>query len=170
MCMHYPPVLSFLCGKISTLSDYKDILDMFVCDQQKGDCMVGKCDQCPGQEAVEKQLRTIFGENDYDMDDRIEYPQWVSVDRSSIVRESSTIEEFVQLIASRTKDLAYHHYVKEQQSLFLRNLKANLKSTEVIIQMDFAENYGFLAQDSAQSFHWNNSQASLHPSPDCGVF
>lgn len=29
--------------------------------------------------------------------------------------------------------------------------------------MDFAENYSFLVQDASQAFHWNNSQATLHP-------
>ena len=29
--------------------------------------------------------------------------------------------------------------------------------------MDFSENYAFILQDAAQGFHWNNSQATLHP-------
>ena len=29
--------------------------------------------------------------------------------------------------------------------------------------MDFSENYSFILQDAAQGFHWNNSQATLHP-------
>lgn len=28
---------------------------------------------------------------------------------------------------------------------------------------DFAENYSFVLQDAAQGFHWNNSQATIHP-------
>ena len=28
---------------------------------------------------------------------------------------------------------------------------------------DFAENYSFILQDEAQGFHWNNSQATVHP-------
>ena len=28
---------------------------------------------------------------------------------------------------------------------------------------DFAENYSFIVQDEAQSFHWNNSMATVHP-------
>ena len=29
--------------------------------------------------------------------------------------------------------------------------------------LDFAEIYSFLVQDAAQGFHWNNSQATIHP-------
>ena len=28
---------------------------------------------------------------------------------------------------------------------------------------DFSENYSFMLQDAAQVFHWNNSQATIHP-------
>ena len=28
---------------------------------------------------------------------------------------------------------------------------------------DFAENYQFVVQDEIQSFHWNKTQATLHP-------
>ena len=29
--------------------------------------------------------------------------------------------------------------------------------------LDFAENYQYVSQDEIQSFHWNNSQCSIHP-------
>ena len=28
---------------------------------------------------------------------------------------------------------------------------------------NFSENYSFILQDEAQGFHWNNSQATIHP-------
>ena len=31
------------------------------------------------------------------------------------------------------------------------------------VMADFSENYSFVLQDEAQGFHWNNSQATLHP-------
>ena len=33
----------------------------------------------------------------------------------------------------------------------------------VLVIGDFAENYSFVLQDTAQGFHWNNSQATIHP-------
>ena len=29
--------------------------------------------------------------------------------------------------------------------------------------LDFAENYQYVLQGEIQSFHWNNSQCSIHP-------
>ena len=34
---------------------------------------------------------------------------------------------------------------------------------QFLVICDFSENYSFLQQDSAYHFHWNNSQATVHP-------
>ena len=33
----------------------------------------------------------------------------------------------------------------------------------MLVQADFFENYSFVLQDAAQGYHWNNSQATIHP-------
>jgi hypothetical protein len=38
-----------------------------------------------------------------------------------------------------------------------------LKEGEFIILMDFAENYSFIIEGVMQGFHWENSQATVHP-------
>ena len=43
------------------------------------------------------------------------------------------------------------------------DLKEELKENELIILLDFAENYTFIVQDDVQAYHWNNSQVTLHP-------
>jgi hypothetical protein len=40
-------------------------------------------------------------------------------------------------------------------------VKKNVKENEAVVSLDFAENYGFVIQDEAQSFHWNNDQATI---------
>ena len=45
----------------------------------------------------------------------------------------------------------------------MQHLKVTLPSNHILILLDFAENYSFLIQDAVQGFHWNNSQATLHP-------
>ena len=51
----------------------------------------------------------------------------------------------------------------KNQKNYLKNLKENLKPNEAIIILDFAENCSFVVQDAVQGYHWNNSQATLHP-------
>lgn len=118
---------------------------------------------CAGRQVVEQKLLRIFDEQNFEEDDYIEYNQWTTTDRSNIVRHSSTVPELVEAIAAKVDELSAHHFIKEKQSAFLKELKSQFQPSEVIIQMDFAENYAFLVQDASQAFHWNNSQATLHP-------
>ena len=45
----------------------------------------------------------------------------------------------------------------------MKNKKDTLSDNEYIIILGFAENYTFMTQDAIQSFHWNNTQAAIHP-------
>ena len=49
------------------------------------------------------------------------------------------------------------------QSSYLKQCKEDLKDDEVVILLDFAENYKFVIQDEVQSYHWNQQSCSLHP-------
>ena len=35
--------------------------------------------------------------------------------------------------------------------------------SKVVIVCDFSKNYSFILQDESQSFHWNKTQATIHP-------
>jgi len=48
-------------------------------------------------------------------------------------------------------------------SNFYKDCKEDLVEGEVLVVMDFAENYSFVVQDEVQSFHWNNTMVTLHP-------
>lgn len=60
------------------------------------------------------------------------------------------------------KELKAHHFVSKQQARYLRELKRKIGTHEAIVLMDFAENYSFVVQDAPQSYHWVNTQASVH--------
>ncbi len=40
---------------------------------------------------------------------------------------------------------------------------SHLKPGEVVVIANFSENYAFVLRDTAQGFHWNNAQATIHP-------
>ena len=60
-------------------------------------------------------------------------------------------------------ELTDYHFTAKKQSKFLRVKKASLKFDEAVLILKFAENYSFVVQDCAQSCHWNNDQATIHP-------
>ena len=45
----------------------------------------------------------------------------------------------------------------------MQQTKESLKPGEFLVLADFSENYSFVIQDEVQSFHWNNSSATVHP-------
>lgn len=71
------------------------------------------------------------------------------------------MEDFVEGLCERLSKLKCHSFIAKQQSTFLKNLKDSLKIGEFIVLCDFAENYAFVAQNAAQSFHWNNDQVTI---------
>ena len=74
-----------------------------------------------------------------------------------------TAGEFVQTTNADLKKLIEHDFIACRQSQFFKDLKAKLGSGEFLVIGDFAQNYTFVCQDAAQSFHWNNAQATIHP-------
>ena len=74
----------------------------------------------------------------------------------------STVEEFIANIADVYK-VCPHHFIAKAQANDLKITKENLSENELIILLDFAENYAFVVQDAVEVFHWENSQATLHP-------
>ena len=94
----------------------------------------------------------------------ISYKQWVSVySKAMLMTVVSTVQDFIEKTCKSFDSLRQHHYMSKAQASYLSKLKDELKDNEAIALLDFAETYSFVAQDVVQSFHWNNSQATLHP-------
>ena len=56
-----------------------------------------------------------------------------------------------------------HHYISKSLKIFLQNLKSNLLINEVIILLDFSENFSFIIQGGSQGFRCEDSQCTVHP-------
>ena len=87
------------------------------------------------------------------MDDDIFYKQWVSTDCTTLVSHHSTVEEFISKTIDGVYELCPHRFISKAQVNHLRTAKENLLQNEVIILLDFAENYSFVVQDVVQGFH-----------------
>lgn len=103
----------------------------------------------------------IFYENDIE---EISYKSWVSTDRCKLLTVTSNIEEFSDSLSESLGKLVTHNYIAKTQSEYFRQLKKYLKEGEVLITLDFSENYPVVIQEAVQGHYWNNSQISLLPS------
>ena len=74
-----------------------------------------------------------------------------------------SVDEYITLLANKVFVFCVHHFIGKAQSDYLRTRKKNLQQDKAIILLDFAEIYSLVIQDTVQGFHWENSQATLHP-------
>ena len=60
-----------------------------------------------------------------------------------------------------------HSFIEKSQASYLKRLKETLNQDEIIVLLDFAENFKFVIQDEVQGYHWNQKQCTLHPVVIC---
>ena len=92
---------------------------------------------------------------------RVEFQAWQQTDRSTLRTEITDAEDVAEQICERLLELKPHSFTAKKQSYIFKNLKDTLTEGEFLILCDFAENYAFVVQNAARSFHWNNDQATI---------
>ena len=130
----------------SPLKNYKDCINKIVCSQPSDKCFLGDCLDCVASFSNLQEIK---------------YESWKQTDRCSIISETIKVSSFLEILKDKLIKLKTHDFFAKQRAMFIRNLKENLEDGEIVISFDFAENYAFVVQNSAQSFHWNNNQATI---------
>ena len=140
---------------------YKDLVSKVVCDPSNRECMMDRCTNCPGINALRKFLEDEL--SDIDPDFQFHYSQWQTRDQASLVMVTSTCEEYKDTLISAINAITKHSFLAKCEANFPRAKKEPLKANEVTVLTDFAENYQFLVQDEIQSYHWRKEYCTLHP-------
>ena len=90
--------------------------------------------------------------------------QWTTTDRSTLETKVQCVDECMRtFLAAVPKVIQHDDFIAKQQASFLQETKQNMAPGVCLVIGDFSENYSFVVQDAAQSFHWNKLQATLHP-------
>ena len=140
---------------------YKDLMKLIVCDVENQECMIHRCANCPGINSLEEFLKVELAE--YDPDEEFMFNQWQSTDRTTIITQATTLEEYKEILCKKIDNLTTHSFISKAQGQYLKECKENLSPNECLWLGDFAENYQFVIQDEVQSYHWNKDQCTLHP-------
>jgi hypothetical protein len=131
---------------------YKDLMQKLVCSTSDRLCMLHRCPNCPGSEALLEHLEGILEAVDVSLDDSVQYKQWVSTDRTNLQDFTSSFQDFLDTLTEKLDKLTSHHFIAKHQSSYLAQLKNDIHQNEAVVILDFAENYSFLIQDAAQGF------------------
>ena len=114
----------------------------------------------PSKDLRDYILTTVFATAEKT---EVSYTQWVSTDRSEIRTITEPVDIFIDKFCERLLRLRKHSFMAKKQNNTYKNIKENLKEGEILVKGDFSENYKIIVQDESQSFHWNNTQVTLHP-------
>lgn len=166
--IHQNVKLMMIGGKIAeqsteddiSLKEYGHCLARIICNPPQPDCYFQICSSCPGISGLKEHLHELMDSN---MIEAVQYKQWISTDRSTLETITKSADEFVESFCEQLKSLLTHSFVAKQQSTFQMEVRSGLKPGVFQVIADFSENYSFILQDEAQGFHWNNSQATIHP-------
>lgn len=146
----------------------EELINKVVCDPTKKDCMFGRCATCNIKQ-YKCKLRELHAP--------ITFQQWQTVkEKKTIKGKEREIKRTVKLEredivqnAFKTLNLQLHSFKRHvftmrHQSEQLRQKKLSLGPDEILIQVDFSENYVIKYSHEIQSMHFGASkrQISLH--------
>ncbi|XP_070579275.1 uncharacterized protein [Ptychodera flava] len=80
-----------------------------------------------------------------------------------IVDSQMKVGDFIEAFKKQTFDFKDHVERVKTQYAEIRRLKEQLPQHDVIVHMDFAENYSCKTVDEVQSAYWNQVGVTLHP-------
>ncbi|XP_065085075.1 uncharacterized protein LOC135707233 [Ochlerotatus camptorhynchus] len=144
------------------LCDRTIYMEQLLCDlQSRTDfCHLRTCMNCYDTSLSETKLLEILEEKQIL---EVSFEQWTTTDRCNIELKTLPSEDFSFFFTEKLDKLIYHDFIKNKQAEFLKTKKQTLEDGEVVVICDFFENYTFVLQDEVQSYHWNNSQCTIHP-------
>lgn len=83
----------------------------------------------------------------------MEFQVWQHTDRSTLKTEVADTDDFIEQLCNLLQKLKPHDFISKMQTSYMTELKNGLQENQFVIQCDFAENYAFVVQNAAQSFH-----------------
>lgn len=141
---------------------YKEIADKILCSSpiRTIDCFYRTCEECISTDSIVRELTSVLEADDME---EVLFQQWLTTDRCNLETIIKPADEFVQYLTEKVEKLITHDFIHKEQSSYLSNKKNSLQNGEILVICDFSENYSFIIQNSAQGYHWNNNQATIHP-------
>jgi len=140
-------------GDEVVVSSIYHCLTYFQCNPPSTACSMGQCEQCGNSDKLKQILTDLFHENRID---EVSFSQWMSSARSELETNiKASISAFVKEFLISTKKYQKHNFLAKVQGSHYKELKANLFQGQVLITLDFSENYTNLRQVSTQFNNFN---------------
>lgn len=142
-----------------TIESIEELHLLGACGDASEDCATEHCSRCD-YNAIEASLRA---ETEDSCDEEVSFWMWKTIDsRVQLSEETCTIGELItKVTTSFSRAYRFHRYVKVKQRAFYQKKLVALLQGEVLVVLDFAENYSFLLQEEVTSHYYARAQCSL---------
>lgn len=152
-CCPYCENINFLLAKCKwktiEINTASDLIALIVCDKYNADCMKKKCLKCE-----HKFKNLIVSEMDLN-DENIVIDQW---NGGKLEQKMFSVNSFQEETIKQITKMADHIYNIQRQARELRKEKDALEEGDLLLQVDFAENYSIKHQNEVMAAHWKTAE------------
>jgi hypothetical protein len=139
-------------------SSYQEFIANNVCDIKNFECMHSKCKDC-----VHRIDDLVAIEQDSPAE-TITYRQWkmdTNTKRMEHVPVAETLAAALRELKAQVIPFKLHSFTKDQTQIHFNVLRKDSSPENILLQVDFAENYAAQYQNEIQSAHWGNPQVCV---------
>ena len=131
-----------------------DFLDMYCCQPIKYECSENTCDKCP-------EINSLFETlNDLEI---VSFLIWQPSEKYFKKEQmQSTGKDIVQYLKSKFIKLKTHFYTKRLQSAKYSHMTKNIAEGEILIHVDYSENFKNKQQEEVKTAFYGQQQFSLY--------
>ena len=120
VCTHHQNAI-LLVSAIKWKITYKDLMCKLVCDISNNECMVHRCENCPGTNALKIFLDDELKE--MDLEEEFYFNQWQTTDRATLITQTVSLEDYKEILISYIDKLTSHSYISKCQGKYLKYKK-----------------------------------------------
>lgn len=131
-----------------------------ICENPSVKCKLLKCNDCPSSViSLVTYVTELFSKQNIE---KVSYKNWVQTDRPEIVSIEKSASDFAEEYAFKLNEFVRHEFISKIQTTYVSRQKNEIDDDEIVIEMDFAENFSNLSQDEIQSVYFSKTQTSVH--------
>ncbi|XP_014672322.1 PREDICTED: uncharacterized protein LOC106812853 [Priapulus caudatus] len=135
-------------------SNCHDLFKLVTCSIDDISCATGQCTKCPVIDVGSIREVDFISFFQWEKNAGTKYPEKVGHRLSG--------SECVDLLKEQISDVKYHYFLKRNQHAAFRAQKESLKANEIIIHIDFSENYDNRQQNAVQSAYFGCQSYTLY--------
>lgn len=150
-----------LCSSLKCIrgfpSNSNALLDELCCDIHREKCMMEQCDHC--EQSILDVMPLLF---DHELN--IFWKKWEKNKENSRIEENryrSSVERAVQELQIQLSKFKKHVYINNIQTAHFKVMKEKIGPNEIVVQIDFAENFATTSQDEVQAAHFSYDQVTI---------